>query len=807
MKKGFMKKALAVVLSTAMTVSVSSAAQMQSVLAAKKYVGLNTTFKTLKVGQSNYKLKLVNNTVGWKIKKVVSTDKSIATAYGKTASYVKLKGKSEGRATIRVSVQTSKRKKNNQKTLRCRVKVVEASVTDPQQPDKPSTPDPVQTNVQVSTQADLEAALKNPSVTSITLDTTAAASFNIPSGQYANVDLTVNAPNADVVNNAKFKSVTVKAISSQTWTEKATGNSFRVEALKARFIVETGASMAGITITSANADIAIMVNGTLAGVTVNAKAKVAMTGASKTKVPVSIEAAAAGTELTTAVQAEVKTAVNANIVLEAGAEESTVQITSKTATVSVKNNTTKKITVTRPDNTKSEVAAKGSVTVNASTSTPSGSGSSGWYGGGSSGSTTDTSSKAVSTQDELNAALKDANIRTITIKDADGTLKIEKEDYSSRVKLIVDSPKATIENYAEFKSIEIRDISWNTWREHGKKNNFQVTAKNPHIVVEEDAVVKAISFIGSVVRTAKLEVKGQIEQSISCAASKEAQVTVDVAANAKIAAKVSISVEMEVLITGTNTAKIPVAITAENARFSSAVPVAVELAKKAFVWLEETAVDSSIEFATKDTTVVLDTAVDVATTVKGETTEGTISKDTPAGEVDASGEAVEDGTQMPDEKPAPEEPKPEEPGTDEPGTEEPGPDEPGTEEPGPDEPGTEEPGPEEPGAAAGTMAVTVISNSALTISTGALTVDGEEVAVTNYGQATLSSGNATADHVKNTGYTFANNVTFQKGDTVTFEVITAAGTYTVTVSIPEGANASGVSATGQATPKSATATS
>ena len=251
----------------------------------------------------------------------------------------------------------------------------------------------------------------------------------------------------------------------------------------------------------------------------------------------------------------------------------------------------------------------------------------------------------------------------------------------------------------------------------------------------------------SVVRTAKLEVKGQIEQSISCAASKEAQVTVDVAANAKIAAKVSISVEMEVLITGTNTAKIPVAITAENAKFSSAVPVAVELAKKAFVWLEETAVNSSIEFATKDTTVVLDTAVDVATTVKGETTEGTISKDMPAGEVDASGEAVEGGTQMPDEKPAPEEPKPEEPGTDEPGTEEPGPDEPGTEEPGPDEPGTEEPGPEEPGAAAGTMAVTVISNSALTISTGALTVDGKEVAVTNYGQATLSSGNATANQI------------------------------------------------------------
>ena len=68
MKQKFVKKALAVVLSTAMTFSLSSAAHMQTASAAKKFVGLNTTFKTLKVGQSNYKLKLTNNTIGWKVK-------------------------------------------------------------------------------------------------------------------------------------------------------------------------------------------------------------------------------------------------------------------------------------------------------------------------------------------------------------------------------------------------------------------------------------------------------------------------------------------------------------------------------------------------------------------------------------------------------------------------------------------------------------------------------------------------------------------------------------------------------------------
>ena len=122
MKQKFMKKALAVVLSTAMTFSLSSM-QIQTASAAKKFVSLNTTFKTLKVGQK-YSLKLKNNTISWKVKKAVSTDKAVANVYAKSASNVKIKGKSTGRATIRVNVETAARKTNNKKTLRCRIKVV-----------------------------------------------------------------------------------------------------------------------------------------------------------------------------------------------------------------------------------------------------------------------------------------------------------------------------------------------------------------------------------------------------------------------------------------------------------------------------------------------------------------------------------------------------------------------------------------------------------------------------------------------------------------------------------------------------------
>lgn len=660
MKQKFVKKALAVVLSTAMTFSLSSAAHMQTASAAKKFVGLNTTFKTLKVGQSNYKLKLTNNTIGWKVTKAVSTDKSIVAVQKKAASYVTLKGKSAGRATIRVSLKTAARKTNNTKTLRCRVKVVETGTTTPTTPE-PTTPsvDPVQSTAKVTTQTELDAALKNTAVTSITIDTTAAASFKIPSGQYNNVDLTVNAPNADVENSATFKSVTIKAIKNDTWTEKARGNSLRVEALKARVVVDAAASVAGITVTSANADIAIVVNGTAAGITVSAKAKLNLTGSATAKVPVTIAAAATGSELISAIPVILQAAANATIDLLAGAEESTVQVTSPSATVSVKNNTTKKITVTKADNSKSDVAAKGNLTVKPSTGTSTGStggssswGGGSWIGGGSSsGSNTVKDYAYVANQTELDAALKDSAIKEITIRNATGTLYINAKDsndnYISYSKdLIVDSPEATIENYSDFRSIRILNIASSTWREFAQRNNFTITAPNPHFVVGKGAKVGKISFLGSV-KKAELEVHGTIENGVSCASNEEdANIIVRTAEGAEVKGGVQVNAKIQVDVVGAATEnKIEVTVNAAGATLVVKIPVAIKLTKNdSNIQVKAGAEGSSLEFASNVEKTLINTEVKVDKIVDGQTTE------IPAG---AEGEVKADSDEVNEDVPVP----------------------------------------------------------------------------------------------------------------------------------------------------------
>ena len=138
MKKIYFKKVLAGILSSAMIVSAVPQTNLAIVSAAKKNVGLNTTFKTLKVGKS-YKLKLKNNSINWKIQKVTTSNKKICTVSKKKTTSVLLKGKNIGRATIKVKIKTSKRRKYNKKILKCRVKVVPkkyAPIPEPQ-------PDPV----------------------------------------------------------------------------------------------------------------------------------------------------------------------------------------------------------------------------------------------------------------------------------------------------------------------------------------------------------------------------------------------------------------------------------------------------------------------------------------------------------------------------------------------------------------------------------------------------------------------------------------------------------------------------------------
>ena len=237
---------------------------LEASAAAQKQVKLNVSSKTLKAGQKGYKLRLVNNQQGWKIKKVTTTDAAVCKPYGKKKTYVLLKGKGKGSAVIRVKVTRTvlkngkKTAKSRQLSCKVRVKAAAAKAPDTEQAQKE--------DVTVSSQKQLEAALKNTAVKTLRFQTEAEDAFTIPKADYSGIDLIVDAPNADMENNGTFKSVSVQAIRDSTWLENASGNFLNIFAKTARIVVSKGASVSGIAFAQTGAKVALEVNGTVNGV-------------------------------------------------------------------------------------------------------------------------------------------------------------------------------------------------------------------------------------------------------------------------------------------------------------------------------------------------------------------------------------------------------------------------------------------------------------------------------------------------------------------------------------------------------------
>lgn len=268
-------------------------------------VRLNVKSKTLKAGQKDYKLKLVNNKQKWKIQKVTTTNAAVCKAYGKKTTYVLLKGKKKGTATIRVKVTRSVTKNGKKavksKWLSCKVRVKQKA-SDTTATDTQDTPEVVNGNVTASDQAQLEAALKNADTRALRFETDAADTFTIPKADYKDIDLTVDAPNADVVNNGTFKSISVLAIKDETWIENAVGNILNVLAKAARVIVQPEANVSGITFAGPGAKVSLEVSGSVSGVSfaaadTNVKLAVAKSGRVD-KVSMTAQAKSAKADLT-----------------------------------------------------------------------------------------------------------------------------------------------------------------------------------------------------------------------------------------------------------------------------------------------------------------------------------------------------------------------------------------------------------------------------------------------------------------------------------------------------------------------------
>lgn len=381
MKKNLIKKVFAVSLSIAMACSFLPTANPVTASAAAPFVTLKTTFKTLKVGQK-YQMTLKNNTINWKIRKVETTNKPIATVYGKTTKQVMIKGKSEGRATIRVHVRTTERKKNNTKTLRCRVKVVPAQTT---------TPEPTQTEATVTTPEELTTALSNTNIAKITIKPAGAVNFTIPQATYSNVDLVVDAPQSDIDNSATFKSVRIDNIKAETWTERGKNNTFDIRAAKASIKVEEGAVVSRITLNKADAELNVVLNkGTVTGINLSTKGKLNVSGTKAdgaAAIAISVAAEAAESTITTDVPADVSSSAKITVVFEKNATGSTVRLLAANISITITNRTSANITVTRNDGTTRNVAANSTSTITSAATTPvypGGSTGGGSTGGGSS---------------------------------------------------------------------------------------------------------------------------------------------------------------------------------------------------------------------------------------------------------------------------------------------------------------------------------------------------------------------------------------------------------------------------------------
>lgn len=340
-----MKKVFAFVLALAMILTTY---QPTTTYAATKAPTISAKKMTLQVGSKKtltVKNAGKNATLKWS-----SNKKNVATVSKKGV----VKAVKAGTANVKCKVVTKSKKHY---TLTCKVTVKNAAVSKT-----------------VSTQKALTSALKDKNVKNLTIKTDKEVAFNIPSGNYGKVNLTVDAPNADVVNAGTFKSINIKAIKPNTWKEKAKGNTITVTADDARIVVEAGASLSKVTVSQeggkikieaagtidaiqidAAVDVSLAVDGTVGEVAVSAPAKVAVEGKTTTAIPVKVEETAKGADVTSSTPVEVKAATEISLNLSKGAEGSKVETTGENAQVAVKNDTADVIKVTTPAGTQ-EVA-------------------------------------------------------------------------------------------------------------------------------------------------------------------------------------------------------------------------------------------------------------------------------------------------------------------------------------------------------------------------------------------------------------------------------------------------------------------
>lgn len=170
--------------------------------------------------------------------------------------------------------------------------------------------------VNIKTQKQLQAALKDPNVTKIVIKTSKGTKFTIEDGDYGKKSLVIESPKATVNNYGDFKKIDLK--DAKTVYDRGDGNKITVRDTNSlKLVAGKQAFDTKITIAGKGGKIDIVNNGVLDTIDVKGKSSISLAGKSE-EVP-TITNNAKGSKIVTNMDANVVLNKSADVVVKAGA--------------------------------------------------------------------------------------------------------------------------------------------------------------------------------------------------------------------------------------------------------------------------------------------------------------------------------------------------------------------------------------------------------------------------------------------------------------------------------------------------------